>query len=428
MIREAIERDKDKQPVDDMSYATSSSSSSSSLSDTSSSSPDEEEDNSTEVGVVEAPSVNIGEQRQTPEADADRGKETGKPEKPDAPADTGEAAATSKDDVPMGNADDVGAAEEESVPAEDQNFDEFSEISDNSDLFHVEAVQAEEPRTDEDADLRLCEEIMVHLREHPLMPVDGRDTMKTESFTDTHSGVRLPLCHCSFKGCDWSYDVAPKEHWEQEFRLFLHLRRKHRTAEMASLPEHAWALINDEEESSADKTLEDEEESRVRRTISNMDALAYYMRACQMREQERIPILGPSLDRRQLNQMVRLLNSETVTGLTCFSCATVNTYVQSWCSMYHGESGTCRVSRSDIQYRQVRYSLWAWLGRDASAFNANFSLALFKSRYATDDQEGGNWAGTRGEVLGGLSEILMFFGYAPCETENNSFLKRNTQN
>ena len=84
---------------------------------------------------------------------------------------------------------------------------------------------------------------------------------------------------------------------------------------MASLPEHAWALINDEEESSTDKTLEDEEESRERRTISNMDALAYYMRACQMREQERIPILGPSLDRRQLNQMVQLLNCETVKGL-----------------------------------------------------------------------------------------------------------------
>ena len=195
MILEAIERDEDKRPVDDMSYETSSSSSSSSLSDTSSTSHDEEEDNSTGVGVVEAPSVNVGEQRQTPEADADRGKETGKPEKSDAPADTGEAAATSKDDVPMGNADDVGAAEEESVPEEDQNFDEFSEISDNSDLFHVEAVQAEEPRTDEDADLRLCEEIMVHLREHPLMPVDGRDTMKTASFTDTHSGIRLPLCH-----------------------------------------------------------------------------------------------------------------------------------------------------------------------------------------------------------------------------------------
>ena len=36
---------------------------------------------------------------------------------------------------------------------------------------------------------------------------------------------------------------------------------------MASLPEHAWALINDEEESSTDKTLADEEESRATNQI-----------------------------------------------------------------------------------------------------------------------------------------------------------------
>ena len=272
-----------------MSYETSSSS----LSDTSSTSPDKEEDNSIGVGVVEAPAVDVGEQKHPSEADGDHDKNSRKPEKPDAQADAREAAPNSKDNVPMGNADDVETAAEESAAEEDENFDEFSEISDNSDLFHVEAVSAAEPRSDEDADLRICEEIMVHLREHPLMPVDGRDTMKTTSFTDTHSGVRLPLCHCSFKGCDWSYDVAPKEHWQLEFQLFLHLRRKHRSAEMAPLPEHAWELINDKEEGNADKILEDEDETRVRRTTSNMDALAYYMRACQMREQERIPLLGP---------------------------------------------------------------------------------------------------------------------------------------
>ena len=68
--------------------------------------------------------------------------------------------------------------------------------------------------------------------------------------------------------------------------------------------------------------MEDEEPPIAPRVKSNMDALAYYMRALQMREQECMPIIGPSVDRRQLNVMVSLLQSDAIKGFTCFACAT----------------------------------------------------------------------------------------------------------
>ena len=63
--------------------------------------------------------------------------------------------------------------------------------------------------------------------------------------------------------------------------------------------------------------------------------------------------------------------------------------------MYKGENNQgalaqCTASRSDIEYRTVKQSLWQWIRTDAAAFNSNFSMDEFKRRYASDDQEGGN--------------------------------------
>eukprot|EP00973_Karenia_brevis_P058409 8134213-Karenia_brevis.AAC.1 len=45
-----------------------------------------------------------------------------------------------------------------------------SVISDNSDVFHVEAAYSELPRTEQDAIIRIARMIVPHLREYPLLP------------------------------------------------------------------------------------------------------------------------------------------------------------------------------------------------------------------------------------------------------------------
>ena len=95
---------------------------------------------------------------------------------------------------------------------DDDDLDRLSDVSDNSDLFHVAAVESTEPRTDEDSDVRVCRSIVPHLRDFPLLPLDGRDHEKTKSFRDVQSGVLLPLLNYGFKGCSWHHSFAQTTH------------------------------------------------------------------------------------------------------------------------------------------------------------------------------------------------------------------------
>ena len=78
------------------------------------------------------------------------------------------------------------------------DIDSCSDISDNSDLFHVAAKPSEAARTTEDEDLEIIESIAKKLRRYPLLPCVSGDG--TCDFTDVNSGMRLPLLHCGFKG------------------------------------------------------------------------------------------------------------------------------------------------------------------------------------------------------------------------------------
>ena len=195
------------------------------------------------------------------------------------------------------------------------NLDVLSEVSDNSDLFHVSAVLSEEPRSEEDADIRICRAIASHLRDFPLLPPDGRDAEKNHSFRDVQGCIAFPLLHCGFKGCGWSFNGDPEYHWHHERHLGIHLHAAHSSREMASVPEAAWEL---------------KKEGKGNKHRPTLDAIAYYQAAVEMKEQEHIPIIGPSIDRRMLRIMTKLLNSNTVQGLVCLGCANVRTFVKSW--------------------------------------------------------------------------------------------------
>ena len=92
---------------------------------------------------------------------------------------------------------------------DDDDLERLSDVSDNSYLFHVAAVESTEPRTDEDSDVRVCRSIVPHLRDFPLLPLDGRNAEKTKNFRDVQSAVRLPFLHCGFKGCSWQRSFIP---------------------------------------------------------------------------------------------------------------------------------------------------------------------------------------------------------------------------
>ena len=88
----------------------------------------------------------------------------------------------------------TGPAEEDA----DMDIDSCSDISDNSDLFHVAVKPSEAARTTEDEDLEIIASIAKKLRRYPLLPCVSGDG--NCDFTDVNSGMRLPLLHCGFKG------------------------------------------------------------------------------------------------------------------------------------------------------------------------------------------------------------------------------------
>ena len=88
------------------------------------------------------------------------------------------------------------------IQSEDDNSESeaFSDISDNSDMFHVATRDSAPPRTPEDVDLALIDSIAAHLRDYPLLPPDVSDPQGEQSFKDVASGIRFPIVHCGFKG------------------------------------------------------------------------------------------------------------------------------------------------------------------------------------------------------------------------------------
>ena len=274
----------------------------------------------------------------------------------------------------------VGADEDQS---EEEDLENFSDISDNSDLFHVEAEATEVPRTDEDQEMAIVDTIVPHLREHPLLPPDGQKPNHETSYTEVRSGCRLPPLHCGFRGCGWTCEREPQGHWDLERFLCIHLEQAHRRAEMASVPPNAWPRRIPETDAGGNRW------QRVRDDA--FDALAYYTQAALQREQDHIPIIGPSVDRRQLTLMTKLVRSENVKSYICLCCAQVKTYVRNWTQAYDEVDGSTRTKWSSnrkssaIQHHLVRDTLWRWIEKHPEAFNDNFNLHHLVERYASND-------------------------------------------
>ena len=310
------------------------------------------------------------------------------------------------DEVKGEAAVEVQEADEEDadVVQDDVELDDFSDVSDNSDIFHVAIDESLEYITVEDKDLQYIEELKEHLREYPLLPPEAHDA--SASHMEVDSGQRIPMCHCAFKGCGASTTRFPdNQHWGGEKWLFDHLMECHAGSEMADIYENCCQ---------GDKHLQE------------LTLLAYYMAAVREREREHLPLIGPSVDRRTLAMVHKLCRSENIHGMICFVCAQVHTHVACWDQMWKPpvfvgspeeikeQEAAWRAdpsnryrhwSRGAIQMWKVRDSLFAALapsvdsekegkqaGTARDAYNLNLLRAKFMERFASpENKTDGPW-------------------------------------
>lgn len=206
-------------------------------------------------------------------------------------------------------------------------------------------------RTDEDVVEEHVGKIASELRQRPLLPADPRDARHMTDWTDV-GGIRLPLVHCAFKGCGWCSDNVQD--------LDGHLCRHH----FRSLTGQNHVCLED-------------------RNVCNHN-MALYCAAIRLKEQEHMPLVGPSIDCRAIRQLHSVCEG-SLTMLVCACCATKRIHLR----------GT-RVS--EIEQR-LGADVWA-LGRDV--LEVNFSMERFRRLYGhgpafaedTDLQAGNNWLRT----------------------------------
>ena len=227
------------------------------------------------------------------------------------------------------------AAKEDDGSDAEAELDAFSDVSDNSDLFNVAIDEDLDYVTSEDQDLRRIEALKEHLRDYPLLPLQSGDEEAT--FMDVDSGQRLPMCHCAFRGCSASTTRFPDDsHWASEKWLYDHLLAEH-SSEGREMHE-IWRTC-----------------CQGKRHQEEMTLLAYYMAAVSEKEREHIPLIGASVDRRQLTMLHRVCRSKNVCGMVCFVCAQVHTHVASWDRMWKAPA-TVVGSDTEIKQKQQEWN------------------------------------------------------------------------
>ena len=211
--------------------------------------------------------------------------------------------------------------------------DDPGDRSDDSDVFHA-AVRPDRFSTREDCEHNIAVRLSKLLRDRPLLPPHPADP--TLPWLDVSSGISLPVAHCAFSGCGWTGDHSDD--------IDRHI-----------CDEHA----GDFEECGQESVPRDPERTRV----WEWRARGFYARAIEIREQENVPLLGPSVDRRTVKHLMEVYNDDAVKCLICFVCGCKKT--------------TMCATNQDIGYVEQR---WFETLTDKSLAH-NLQFATFRSNY-----------------------------------------------
>ena len=257
------------------------------------------------VGMIRVPppQVEPAEQLHLPNASPAAAETAAEPSNPTAAnQDPWPAPAT----PPCSSGSDVGFADTESVLS--WNSHQSSEGSSAAPSLALEPERAW--CTLEDQHLEQIQTISRQLRTKPLLPPSVPHV--PEELADSMSGVPYPACHCAFAGCTWCSDAQPcvdallgKDRWivqgvtwhcgsgtccnDTAACLWAHLRSQHALAF-----QHCPG-----------------------------DLVSAYIAALKCVEEQSVPAVGWSVDRRTLRRLHAERQEEQAVALICACCAAV---------------------------------------------------------------------------------------------------------
>ena len=199
--------------------------------------------------------------------------------------------------------------------------EESETISESSEEEEMGPLQVETNKswiTREDRTLQRLDALKTLLREAPLLPPSLPNQRQT--MLDPMSGVKWPIAHCSFKGCSWTSESVPCEQWRLEPGEYYLDQAHWRTGGQLTTQSCCrdakclWQHLL----SAHSATLE-----HVTGQACPRAWLDSYAAAIEGIEQQRVPTVGWSVDRRTLCRLAHRLEEETTLGLICACCARV---------------------------------------------------------------------------------------------------------
>ena len=227
---------------------------------------------------------------------------------------------------------------------EEEKFDE--KRAEWLSMFNITVKSERSRKHIHDLYLEVAEEIAHHcLRDHVTMPAHPKSSQ--DFWLETiKSGGQLPVVTCAFVGCNWYGGEAfsenalredPEHPWDQQLRQ--HILNMHTD----SIKSKAYSVFKNE--------------------ATCLEIWDVYKLALSVKEQNGIPIVGASVDRRVFQYIGEIYNDKTIRALMCVCCPLIKV-----------DTGRCR---SKIQFVSVGWLLKA--GPDALV--KNFSMARYTARF-----------------------------------------------
>ena len=247
--------------------------------------------------------------------------------------------------TPSHSGSEVGAADTDSVLSWDshQSSDGSSAAPSLSEENHLHW------RTLEDAEAMAIRDLGQQFRTKPLLPPPLPAEMT--DLANSMSGIALPACHCSFENCGWRSEAQP--------------------CVDALLPPNAWVVDGLKWHCSSGQCCADSE-SCLWAHLQAHHATAFehcpgdipsaYVAALQHVEEQAVPAVGWSVDRRTLRRLRQARQEDHCVALICSCCAAVL------------PSGP----RSDIGYLSIDN---IFSGITTKSFQENWDLKQYKTTY-----------------------------------------------
>ena len=95
------------------------------------------------------------------------------------------------------------------IASESEGDSELSDQEEDTDALNVKVDVDKTWTTPEDADTLCIERLAQYLRPEPLLP--PQLPQAPPGWPGAMTGVKMPLCHCAFIGCNWTSNSKPCE-------------------------------------------------------------------------------------------------------------------------------------------------------------------------------------------------------------------------